>query len=47
MVMDIEGDLGVELILGKPFLRAAKARIDVRRGEVCFHVSKEDMFFKF
>ena len=23
VVMDIEGDLGVELILGRPFLRAA------------------------
>jgi hypothetical protein len=45
--MDIEGDLGVDLILGRPFLRAAKARIDVRRGEVCFRVGKENMFFKF
>ena len=47
VVMDIEGDIRIQLILGRPFLRAAKARIDVRRGEVCFHVSKEDMFFKF
>ena len=29
VVMDIEGDLGIELILGRPFLRAARARIDV------------------
>ena len=47
VVMDIEGDIRIQLILGRPFLRATKARIDVRRGEVCFHVSKEDMFFKF
>ena len=33
-VMDIEGDLGVDLILGRPFLRAAKARIDVEKGEI-------------
>jgi hypothetical protein len=29
VVMDIEGDLEIKLILGRPFLRAAKAR---RRG---------------
>ena len=47
VVMDIEGDLGIELILGRPFLRAARARIDVGRGEICFRVGKENMFFKF
>ena len=47
VVMDIEGDLGIELILGRPFLRAARARIDVERGEICFRVGKENMFFKF
>ena len=47
VVMDMEGDLGVELILGRPFLRAARSRIDVRRGEICFRVGKEDMFFRF
>jgi hypothetical protein len=45
--MDIEGDLGIKLILGQPFLRAARARIDVGRGEICFRVGKENMFFKF
>ena len=45
--MDIEGDLRVDLILERPFLRAAKARIDVGKGEIQFHVEKEDMFFKF
>ena len=34
MVMDMEGDLGMQLILGRPFLWAAKARIDVGRGEI-------------
>ena len=47
VVMDIEGDLGIELILGRPFLRPAKARIDVGKGEIRFCVEKEDMFFRF
>ena len=47
VVMDIEGDLGIELILGQPFLRAARVRIDVGREEICFRVGKEDMFFRF
>ena len=33
-VMDMEGDLGMHLILGWPFLRAAEARIDVGRGAI-------------
>ena len=47
VVMDMEGDLGVDPILGRPFLRSAKARIDVGRGEICFRVRREDMFFRF
>ena len=47
VVMDIEGDLGIELILGRPFLRAARARIDMGRGEIRFCIGNEDMFFKF
>jgi hypothetical protein len=47
VVMDIEGDLRVQLILGPPFLRAARARIDIRRGEIRFSVGKEDIFFRF
>ena len=47
LVRDIEGDLGVDLILGRPFLRAAKARVDVGRVEIRLRVGKEDMFFKF
>ena len=47
VVIDIEGDLGVQLILGRPFLRVARARIDVGRGEIRLHVGKEDMFFRF
>ena len=47
MVMDMEGDLGVDLVLGRPFLRSVKARIDIGRGEIRFRIGKEDMFFKF
>src|SRR6185312_1306989 len=47
VVMDIEGDLGIELILGRPFLRATRARIDIGRVEICFRVGKENMFFRF
>ena len=47
VVMDIEGDLGIELILGRPFLRAARARINVGRGEIRFRVGKENVFFRF
>ena len=47
VVMDIEGDLRIELILGRPFLRSARARIDVGRGEIRFCVRKENMFFRF
>ena len=47
IVMDIEGDLGIELILGRPFLRAARSRIDMGRGEIRFRIGKEDMFFRF
>ena len=47
VVMDIEGDLGIELILVRPFLRAARARIDIGRVEIRFRVGKENMFFRF
>ena len=45
--MDMEGDLGVDLVLGRPFLRSTKARINIGRGEIHFRVGKEDMFFRF
>ena len=34
VVMDMEGDLGVDLVLGRPFIRSARARIDVERGKI-------------
>ena len=47
VVMYMEGDLGVDLVLGSPFLSSAKASFDVGRGEIHFCVGKEDMFFRF
>ena len=47
VVMDMEGDLGVDLVLGRPFLRSAKARIDVGKGEIHFRVGRGDMIFRF
>ena len=47
VVMDIECGLGVNLVLGRPFLRSTKARIDVGKGEIHFCVGREDMFFRF
>ena len=47
VVMDMEGNLGVDLVFGRPFLRFDKARIDVGKGEIRFSVGREDMFFRF
>ena len=47
VVLDMEGDLGIELILGRPFLRDVRARIGVGTREIRFHIGKEDMFFRF
>ena len=47
VVMDMDGNLGVDLVFGRPFLRSAKARIDVGKGEIHFRVGREDMFFRF
>jgi hypothetical protein len=39
VVMDMEGDLGIDLVLERPFLRSAKARIDPHLREKCVSVS--------
>jgi hypothetical protein len=43
----MEGDLGVQLILGRPFLRDFKARIDVGTEEIRFRIRVDNIFFKF
>ena len=43
----MEGDLGLDLILGRPFLSSVKARIDVGSREVQFRIGVDNIFFKF
>ena len=43
----MEGDLGLDLILGRPFLNSVKATIDVVSGEVQFRIRVDSIFFKF
>ena len=33
VVLDMEGDLGIPLIFGRPFLKGTNTRIDVGEGE--------------
>jgi len=47
VVLDMEGDLGIPLILGRPFLRDANARIDVESGKVSLRIMGKTMKFKF
>ena len=43
----MDGDLGLDLILRRPFLNNVKARIDVGSGEVQFRIGADEIFFKF
>ena len=47
VVLDMEGDLGIMLILGRPFLKDANARIDVGRGRISLRIMGKTMKFKF
>ena len=47
VILDMEGDLGLDLILGRPFLNNVKARIDVWAGEIQFRIGFDNIFFKF
>jgi len=47
VVLDMEGDTGIQLILGRPFLRDVKAQIDVRAGKIHFRIGTNNIFFKF
>ena len=47
VVLNMDGDLGLDLIHGRPFLNSVKARIDVRSGEVQFRTRVDNIFFKF
>jgi hypothetical protein len=47
VVLNMDGDLGLDLILGRPFLNSVKARIDVGSGKVQFRIGVDNIFFKF
>jgi len=47
MVLNMEGDLGIPLILGRPFLRDTNARIDVGTGKISLRIMGKTMNFKF
>ena len=43
----MEGDLGISLILGRPFLRDAKARINVGAWRISLRSMGKNMKFRF
>ena len=45
--LDMEGDLGISLILGRPFLRDARAIIDVGTGKISLIIMGKNMKFRF
>ena len=47
VVLDIEGDLEIPHILGRPFLRDTNARIDVGTGKISLRIMGKTMKFKF
>ena len=47
LVLDMEGDLGILLIFGRPFLKDANARIDVGRGRISLRIMGKTMKFRF
>jgi hypothetical protein len=47
VVLDMEGDLGISLILERPSLRDAKARIDVGTGKIILRIGERTMKFRF
>ena len=47
VVLDMKGDLGIPLILGRPFLKDANARIDVGRERISHRIMGKTMKFKF
>jgi len=47
VVLDIEGDLEIPHILGRPYLRDTNARIDVGTGKISLRIMGKTMKFKF
>ena len=47
VVLDMQGDLGISLKLGRPFLKDTNARIDVGTGRISLRIMGKTMRFKF
>ena len=47
VILDMEGDMRISLILGRPFLRGARAIIDVRTGKISNLITGKNMKFRF
>ena len=47
VVLNMEGDLGIPLIVGRPFLRDTNARIDVGSRRISLRIMAKTMRFKF
>ena len=47
IVLDMEGDLGIPFILGRPFLKDTNARIDVGTERISLRIMGKIMKFKF
>ena len=47
VILDMEGDLGISLILGRPFLRDARAIIDVGTKKISLLIMGNNMKFRF
>jgi hypothetical protein len=45
--LDMEGDIGIPLILGQPFLRDTNARIDDGIGKISLRIMGKTIKFKF
>ena len=45
VVLDMEEDMGVPIILGRPFLATGQALIDVREGNLTLKVNGEEVKF--
>jgi hypothetical protein len=47
MVLDMQDDAEMPLILGRPFLSDARARINVESGTIRFRIGKKNLMFRF
>ena len=47
VVLDMQEDMKIPLILGRPFLSTTNAHIDVRVGEIKFHINGKKERFSF